>query len=146
MRSPPTIAVAMIVFYAAPAIVTILSFVLHGERPSRTRVGSLALAFAGLLLVVAAPMAGALPRIGYEMRRSVRVLTADRLPMVGRIDPEHRVYFAGGLGSRGVVWSGVLGELVPALVTGEPLVFPGSWVRALDPLRFLEGATGRAWA
>lgn len=54
-----SIAVAMIVFYAAPAIITIITFVRDGERPSRARLGSLGLAFAGLLLVVLAPMGDA---------------------------------------------------------------------------------------
>jgi hypothetical protein len=75
-----SIAVAMIVFYAAPAIVTIISFVRHGERPSRVRVGSLVLSFAGLLLVVVAPMAGtgaiAIDPLGLALAAFAAVLQA----------------------------------------------------------------------
>lgn len=83
--------------------------------------------------------AGEAPRGAWEVRRSMRVLTADRLPMVGRLGELDGVFMACGLGSRGVVWSGVVAELIPALVLAEPPMVPRAWVDALSPNRFAEG-------
>ncbi len=86
--------------------------------------------------------AGQAPRGAWEVRRAMRVLTADRLPMVGQVG-DSGVFIACGLGSRGAVWSGVVGELIPALAMGEPSIFPRAWVEALEPARFSGGIRGR---
>ena len=85
---------------------------------------------------------GDMPRVEWDVRRSVRVLTADRLPMAGALGAGG-FFAACGLGSRGVVWSGLVGDLVAAQVMGEPLTYPRSWVEALNPGRFFEGNVRR---
>jgi glycine/D-amino acid oxidase-like deaminating enzyme len=72
----------------------------------------------------------------WEVRRAVRVLTADRLPMMGGAGGCDGIFVACGLGSRGVVWSGVGAELIPSLVVAEPPMVPRSWIESLDPSRF----------
>jgi glycine/D-amino acid oxidase-like deaminating enzyme len=78
------------------------------------------------------------PKGPWEVRRAVRVLTADRLPMLGGVDGGDGIFVACGLGSRGVVWSGVAAELIPSLVLAEPPMLPRSWVEAINPNRFSE--------
>ena len=79
---------------------------------------------------------GGVPEGPWEVRRAVRVLTADRLPMIGGVGGSDGIFVACGLGSRGVVWSGVAAELIPSLVLAEPPMLPRSWVEAMNPNRF----------
>jgi glycine/D-amino acid oxidase-like deaminating enzyme len=81
-------------------------------------------------------LGGALPTGLWEVRRALRVLTADRLPMIGGVGGGDGIFVACGLGSRGVVWSGVGAELIPSLVMAEPPMVPRSWIESLDPGRF----------
>jgi tRNA 5-methylaminomethyl-2-thiouridine biosynthesis bifunctional protein len=105
------------------------------------------LAPAASVLDVAA-VAGA--RVGF------RSLTADRLPMVGRLadaaalsvqkkSPERLdcvprlpgVFACLGMGSRGVVWSGITGHILAAMIEDEPSPIEGDLLDAVDPARFL---------
>jgi tRNA 5-methylaminomethyl-2-thiouridine biosynthesis bifunctional protein len=89
-------------------------------------------------------------------RVGFRSLTADRLPIVGRladVDALHGrkniperldsiprlpgVFSCLGMGSRGVVWSGMTGEILAAMIEGEPSPIEGDLLDALDPARFL---------
>lgn len=70
-----------------------------------------------------------------DVRRSMRVLTADRLPLIGRVVEEEPLYAVCGLGSRGMVWSGLASAILPGMLTGEPLGVPRRWVAAVDPRR-----------
>ena len=61
-----TVALALIIFYAYPAIVTLAAVRLHAEPLDRLRGGALALASAGLVLVVLAPALGGGGGLGVE--------------------------------------------------------------------------------
>lgn len=52
------VAVALIVFYTYPALVTIAAVRLYGERLDRVRIGALLLSSVGLAMVVLAPLVG----------------------------------------------------------------------------------------
>jgi tRNA 5-methylaminomethyl-2-thiouridine biosynthesis bifunctional protein len=90
-----------------------------------------------------APLAG---RVGF------RPASPDRLPMVGPIPaltrleapmplaaiPRHPgLHAVSGFGARGLVWSGLMGELLASVLEGEPLPMERSLVAALDPARYL---------
>lgn len=86
-------------------------------------------------------------------RVGFRTLTPDRLPVVGAMPDfqAHRglhntlaavprqpgLFTLLGLGSRGVVWSGLAGETLAALVEGEAPPLPLDLLEAMDPARFL---------
>ena len=80
----------------------------------------------------------------------------DRLPVVGSVplpaaaleglkrleQPRHvprvqGLYVLAGLGSRGITWAPLLGEVLAAGITGAPLPLAGSLLDAIDPARFL---------
>jgi tRNA 5-methylaminomethyl-2-thiouridine biosynthesis bifunctional protein len=86
-------------------------------------------------------------------RVGFRTLTPDRLPVVGAM-PDFEVqnshhgtlgaiprqpglFTLLGLGSRGVVWSGLGGETLAALIEGEAPPLPLDLLEATDPARFL---------
>ncbi len=85
-----------------------------------------------------------------------RATTPDRLPWVGALpraeagpgpaprgpahwprwcDARGGVYLLGGLGSRGLTWSALAGELLASWVSGEPAPVEQALVEALDPAR-----------
>lgn len=87
-------------------------------------------------------------------RVGFRSLTADRMPMIGRLaDARHikprstqwerlgdiprlpGLFTCLGLGSRGVVWSGMAGEILASLIEGEPSPIEGDLLDAIDPAR-----------
>ncbi|HJV69718.1 FAD-dependent 5-carboxymethylaminomethyl-2-thiouridine(34) oxidoreductase MnmC [Ideonella sp.] len=87
----------------------------------------------------------------------------DRLPVLGGVplprlalqgarrleQPRHvprvpGLYVLAGLGSRGITWAPLLGEVLAALVIGTPLPVAGSLLDAVDPARFLSRETRRA--
>lgn len=88
-------------------------------------------------------------------RVGFRTLSADRLPVVGALAdgggcgadafferladiPRHEgLYGFLGLGSRGVLWSGLGAECLAAQITGEPLPFEQDLAEALDPARWI---------
>lgn len=98
------------------------------------------------------PLEAARGRVGW------RATTPDRLPWVGALpragagsgpvprSPAHwprwtgpgtGVYLLGGLGSRGLTWSALAGELLASWVAGEPAPVEQTLVEALDPARRL---------
>ncbi|MEI6714471.1 MAG: FAD-dependent 5-carboxymethylaminomethyl-2-thiouridine(34) oxidoreductase MnmC [Verrucomicrobiota bacterium] len=93
---------------------------------------------------------------GLAGRVGFRSLTADRMPVVGalpdlaKMDQSGRqdwvcadvprlegLYGLLGLGSRGLVWSGLMGEFLAALICGESWPIELDLGRAVDPARFL---------
>lgn len=87
----------------------------------------------------------------------------DRLPLVGAVplpaaaleglrrleQPRHvprvaGLYVLSGLGSRGITWAPLLGEVLAAAITGAPLPLPGSLMDAIDPARFVSRGVRRA--
>jgi tRNA 5-methylaminomethyl-2-thiouridine biosynthesis bifunctional protein len=103
---------------------------------------------------------GALPKVDLEElggRVGFRSLTPDRLPVVGEIADlgefegsqngareglgmiarVHGLYGLLGMGSRGLVWSGLMGEFLAAKIEGEPLPIEFDLAESVDPARFL---------
>ncbi|PHV11771.1 bifunctional tRNA (5-methylaminomethyl-2-thiouridine)(34)-methyltransferase MnmD/FAD-dependent 5-carboxymethylaminomethyl-2-thiouridine(34) oxidoreductase MnmC [Chitinimonas sp. BJB300] len=87
-------------------------------------------------------------------RLCARPSTIDRLPIVGPLgDPatfqtKHTgslhlaprrpgLYALTGFGARGLVWSGLMAELLASQIEGEPLPLERELVNAIDPARFL---------
>jgi tRNA 5-methylaminomethyl-2-thiouridine biosynthesis bifunctional protein len=83
----------------------------------------------------------------------------DRLPVLGGVplpaealdgarrleQPRHvprvpGLYVLSALGSRGITWAPLLGEVLAAGVTGAPLPLPGSLLDAIDAARFVSRA------
>lgn len=88
-----------------------------------------------------------LPNFGFdpasvEGRVGFRAVTADRLPVVGRLG--ENVYGAFAYGSRGLVWATLAAELIVAELQGDPLPLEGALAEALRPARFAERAARRA--
>jgi len=79
-------------------------------------------------------------------RVGFRALTPDRFPVVGPLSRmgqksggcrnQPGMFALLGLGSRGIVWSGMMGELIGAQIEGEPLCLESDLVGAVDPSRF----------
>ncbi|QDQ25145.1 FAD-dependent 5-carboxymethylaminomethyl-2-thiouridine(34) oxidoreductase MnmC [Chitinimonas arctica] len=87
-------------------------------------------------------------------RRCSRPNTIDRMPLAGpladtrQFQPKHAgslhlaprrngLYILGGFGARGLVWSGLMAELLASQIEGEPLPVERELVLAVDPARFL---------
>lgn len=89
-----------------------------------------------------------------EGRVGWRFHTADRLPIVGPVaaldaspplggstrvrDQAHEpgLYVATALGSRGISWAPLVGEVIASWITGQPPPLPTALLEALDPRRF----------
>ena len=84
-------------------------------------------------------------------RVAFRAMTPDRLPIAGLLPvpivaqkPERLaqwprqmgLYALTGFGSRGIVWSALLGEIVACQISGEPLPLEQELLDAVDPARF----------
>lgn len=110
-----------------------------------------------------AALAGVAPTALEAVDRRVawRCSTPDRLPIAGaiagtgfapgtRLDQPRFVPRAPGLfactalGSRGITWAPLLGELVAAWIVGAPLPLEADLVDAVDPARFVAKAARRA--
>ncbi len=100
------------------------------------------------------PSASRIPEVeDWPGRVGFRALTADRMPLVGALpDPAGTasgnagvhdfprlpgLYGILGLGSRGLVWSALMGEFLAASIVGEPWPLEMDLARAIDPARFL---------
>lgn len=66
----------------------------------------------------------------------VRVAARDYLPIAGQQSPNH--YILGALGSHGIQYALLLGELLAAQITGAPWPLPKNVVAKLHPQRFNE--------
>ncbi len=69
-------------------------------------------------------------------RASLRATLPDRLPLVGAVGEEPGLYVAAGYASRGVVWAGLLGEVLADAMTAQPLPLEADLLRAISPARF----------
>lgn len=65
----------------------------------------------------------------------VRATVTDRLPVFGE-SAEAGLWFATGLGSRGLLWAPLGAELIASALEGEPLPLPSNLVDAFSPRRF----------
>lgn len=75
-------------------------------------------------------------------RVSFRAVTADRLPVVGRL--RENAYGAFAYGSRGLLWASLAAELIASELEGDPLPVEGALADAMRPARFAERAARRA--
>jgi tRNA 5-methylaminomethyl-2-thiouridine biosynthesis bifunctional protein len=103
-------------------------------------------------------LAGIRPEPGVELNGRVgwRSQTPDRLPLVGavpvarhtvadgtRLDQARRVprlpglFVLGGLGSRGLTWGPLAGEVLAAWIEGAPMPLEGDLLDAIDPARWI---------
>ncbi|MFZ4652038.1 MAG: FAD-dependent 5-carboxymethylaminomethyl-2-thiouridine(34) oxidoreductase MnmC [Rubrivivax sp.] len=111
--------------------------------------------------IEAAPQASLDGQVGGRV--AWRVTTPDRLPVVGPLAapdlPAHLrldqarlvprltgVHVIGGLGSRGLTWAPLLGEVLAAGVAGTPQPLPSDLLDALDPARGLVRRVRRSQA
>ncbi|MGQ0510430.1 MAG: bifunctional tRNA (5-methylaminomethyl-2-thiouridine)(34)-methyltransferase MnmD/FAD-dependent 5-carboxymethylaminomethyl-2-thiouridine(34) oxidoreductase MnmC [Betaproteobacteria bacterium] len=80
-----------------------------------------------------------------EGRVAFRATVRDRLPLVGPLDDARGTGLFGAFayGSRGLIWSGIAGELLASMLEGEPLPLERKLVAALDPGRFALRASRR---
>ncbi len=80
-----------------------------------------------------------------EGRVAFRATVRDRLPLVGPLEDARGpgLYGALAYGSRGLIWSGIAGELLASMLEGEPLPLERKLVAALDPGRFALRASRR---
>jgi len=78
---------------------------------------------------------------GVQGRVAFRAVTADRLPVVGKL--ADGIYGAFAYGSRGIVWAALAAELIASELEGEPLPLEGALVRAIEPARFRRRAESR---
>ncbi len=69
-------------------------------------------------------------------RASLRATLPDRLPLVGAISGQPGLYVAAGYASRGVVWAGLLGEVLADQMTGQPWPLETGLMRLIAPGRF----------
>lgn len=65
----------------------------------------------------------------------VRATVTDRLPVFGAAS-QAGLWFATGLGSRGLLWAPLGAEVIASALEGEPLPLPRSLVDAFSPRRF----------
>jgi tRNA 5-methylaminomethyl-2-thiouridine biosynthesis bifunctional protein len=77
-----------------------------------------------------------------EGRVAFRAVTADRLPVVGKL--EENLFAAFAYGSRGLLWSTLGAELIASELEGEPLPVEGVLADAMSPGRFAKRAARRA--
>lgn len=74
-------------------------------------------------------------------RASLRATLPDRLPLVGAVEGQSGLYVAAGYASRGVVWAGLLGEMLADRMTGQPLPLETGLIRMIAPGRFSGAGT-----
>ena len=91
-------------------------------------------------------MAAGLDAARLEGRVGWRATVPDRLPMIGAIDDARGpgLYGAFAYGSRGLLWTGLGGELLASLADGNPLPLDGKLADAVAPGRFAKRARLRA--
>ncbi|MEN9397923.1 MAG: hypothetical protein RLZ81_2453 [Pseudomonadota bacterium] len=83
------------------------------------------------------PMIGALPWSDERLNAAPSTTRLDQVRMVPRErDERGGLYIATGLGSRGITWTALAGELLAHWVTGSPCPIEIDLRDALDPARF----------
>ena len=73
-------------------------------------------------------------------RVAFRAMSFDRLPVLGAMPGEGQagLFACLALGSRGMTWAALAGEIVASRITGEPMPVEAALLSALDPARFLK--------
>jgi tRNA 5-methylaminomethyl-2-thiouridine biosynthesis bifunctional protein len=85
-----------------------------------------------------------LPLVGPVPLKSMELAGARRLDQPRHVPRVPGLYVFTALGSRGITWAPLLGELLAASIVAAPLPLPGSLVDALDPARFVSRAARQA--
>ena len=91
------------------------------------------------------PCVGPLPlSISANKAQGHRAPRSDQSRFIPRLRDEHGgVYVITGLGSRGITWAALAGELLASWVTGSPSPIEAPLRDALDPARFVTRAKAR---
>ena len=76
----------------------------------------------------------------------IRCASADRRPLVGPVDEQAHegLWLSTAMGSRGLTFAALAGELIAARVHGEPLPLARKLATALDPARHRRGTSGKS--
>lgn len=86
--------------------------------------------------------AATLPQLGFAPadirfgRAAWRATTPDKLPMLGAVPESKNLYVACGFGAHGLTAAPLGGEIVAALICGDPLPVPLDLMAHLEPGRF----------
>lgn len=84
------------------------------------------------------PLVGALPWSAERLASASQPRRLDQVRLIPRQRDQHGgLYVLTGLGSRGITWSALAGELLAHWVTGSPCPVESDLRDALDPARFL---------
>lgn len=81
-----------------------------------------------------------LPGLGFTAkdirgaRAGYRATTPDRLPMAGQV--AENLYLATGFGAHGMTGAPLIGDMLAAMISGEPLPLPAALAQAFAPGRF----------
>ncbi|WP_374562525.1 FAD-dependent 5-carboxymethylaminomethyl-2-thiouridine(34) oxidoreductase MnmC [Ideonella sp.] len=78
-----------------------------------------------------------LPVVGPVPAPAAALVGARRLEQPRHVPRVQGLYVLAGLGSRGITWAPLLGEVLAAGITGAPLPLAGSLLDAIDPARFV---------
>ncbi|HEX5684307.1 MAG TPA: FAD-dependent 5-carboxymethylaminomethyl-2-thiouridine(34) oxidoreductase MnmC [Ideonella sp.] len=78
-----------------------------------------------------------LPVVGPVPLPAAACAGARRLEQARHVPRVQGLYVLAGLGSRGITWAPLLGEVLAAGITGAPLPLAGSLLDAIDPARFV---------
>ncbi|NBS58118.1 MAG: FAD-dependent oxidoreductase [Betaproteobacteria bacterium] len=73
-------------------------------------------------------------------RVAFRAVAPDRLPLAGPYPGQAGLYGGFAYGSRGILWSALMAELLASQLEGEPLPLEAQLADAVDPGRFLRRA------
>ncbi len=101
---------------------------------------------ARLLPAAAAALAPDFETDQVQAWHGVRSVSADRLPLVGPVNPgpDDGLWVCTGMASRGLSFSVLCAELLAARWAGEPWPLPASLARAFEPRRGQSGAAANA--
>lgn len=72
----------------------------------------------------------------FDSRASLRATLPDRLPIVGAVAGQPGLFIAAGYASRGVTWSGLLGDALADQMLGLPLPLEADLLKSISPDRF----------
>ena len=75
------------------------------------------------------------PQVRHFDRIATRLLTSDRLPLLGAVPGASGLFVATALGSRGITWAALLADLLVAMIEGSVWPLERDLAAALDPAR-----------
>jgi tRNA 5-methylaminomethyl-2-thiouridine biosynthesis bifunctional protein len=84
-----------------------------------------------------------LPVVGAAPLPADALVGATRLEQARHVPRVPGLYVLAGMGSRGITWAPLLGEVLAATIVGAPVPVSGSLLDAVDPARFIVRGTRR---